>query len=68
MAKAKKEKDPLLVARLALARHEGVIGRLVCYLGLDVQPIGSNYSEGRLDAVDKWLTDQEKLELKKDPF
>lgn len=66
MAKAKKVEDPITVERMSLARHEGVIARLVGHLGLDVQPIGSNYRAGRLDALDEWLTKEEAKEV--DPF
>ena len=66
MAKSKKADDPLTLARMSLARHEGVIARLVGHLGLDVQPMGSTYKDGRLDALDKWLTEEEAKQV--DPF
>ena len=67
MAKSKKADDPLTLARMSLARHEGVIARLVGHLGLDVHLMGRDFIQDvRLDALDKWLTEEEAKEV--DPF
>lgn len=62
MAKRKQPPvDPLKESRERNARYAGLLGRLAGFLGLPMDPKAENIDEERINALDRWLTIQEKM-------